>query len=308
MKLYKRRSGLIVYANDGSKTEAADLSGLDYEFTVLAKLPEKKNKKNKTNPVTAFVKIMKLSEGTRDKLRAETTGVKIDFGYDREMFELFEGVNTNVVHEYDPPNWITKIYASHAWDAYKGSWFSRSYVEETKVRTIINDVAGSFGLPVVNNYDRSDVLLGGEVFYGESKDVMDSLADDYDLTWEIANNTVTVNDSLNPPLVDKTRVAILGPSILNGPIVEESLENENKKNEKVVRRVRATSMLLPYLYPGVPVQFQVASMVRAFSGIETTQIKAVDESAIYICDEVIHRGTSMTTQCVTELTTKEEKL
>ena len=170
----------------------------------------------------------------------------------------------------------------------------------------INPAIGSSLL--VNLFARADTILAGTMFDGESKDVMDRLARDYDLSWEIANNTVTVIDSLNPPLVDMTRIVVLGQALLDGPVVEESLKDENKENEKVVRRIHATSLLLPQLYPGTPVQFQTPSVTRSFTDILSSPLKTLDMSAIYICDEVIHRGSSMSIQCVSEITTKEETL
>jgi hypothetical protein len=309
VRLYNRKAELTVYANDGTQAQAVDLSGLDFSFTVVAKLPERKNKKNKTNPVLATVDVMKLSETTRNKIKTSDTGVKISFGYDGEMFEMFEGPVVNIVNEYSAPDWTTKIFAKHAWEAYKESYFSRSYKKDAAVKAIINDVAGSFGLPFVNRYDGTATLLAGTVFDGESKDVMDKLAGDYGLSWEIANNTVTVTDVYNPPLVDRTRVAVLGPSILSGPIIEESLVDEKKRNEKVVRRIRVTSMLLPYIYPGVPIQFKDPLFKRQYSNISTRKLRDADDNAIYIVDEVTHRGSSMAKdQCVTEIITKEEKL
>ena len=308
MRLYKRKAELVIYTNDGTNTTAVDLSDLDFEFTVTAKSPERKNKKNVTSPVTAFIRIKKLSDQTRDKISASETGAKINFGYDGEMFKLFEGTTINVTHEYDAPDWSTNIYASHLWEAYKHSYFSKSYTLGTPVRVIIDDVIKSFGIPFVNLFARADTILAGTVFDGESKDVMDKLARDYDLSWEIANNTITVTDSLNPPLVDMTIVVILGQALLDGPIIEESLKDENQSNEKVVRRIHATSLLLPQLYPSIPVQFQTVSTTRSFTDILSSPLKTLDMGAIYICDEVIHRGSNMTIQCVSEITTKEETL
>lgn len=308
MRLTDRKVELLIYANDGSNTQVVDLSGLDFSFTVEASLPEKKNKKNKTNPIKAQITIYKTNKDTISKLSASDTATRIRYGYGDEMFDLFSGTNINIVPNRVAPDQILNIYAAHAWEAYKESWFSRSYKSGTLLKTIINDIAKSFGLPVVNRFARTDTIALGASYDGESKDIFDDLAIEYDFTWEISDNTITVIDTLDPPLVNRTRVAVLGPSLISGPIVEESLENENKKNEKVVRRVRATSVLLPYLYPGVPVQFESESVTRSFSGIQTTKLQAFDPGAIFICDSVIHRGSSMPTQSITEIVTKEEKV
>ena len=308
MRLFPKRTSLTVFVNDGSKTEAADLSPYDYNFTVTAKLPEKKNKKNRTNPVNAVVEVMGLNEATREKIEASKAGIKIEYGYGEDVFELFEGEIVNAVSDYMAPGWRTTIYAKHAWDAYKNSFFSKSYESDVPIKTVLEDVLKSFGLPYTNRYNRTDSLIGGGVYHGFAKDILDGLCADYDTNWAVENNSIVLNDTLNPPLVNRSKVVILGPSVTAGPTVEETLQDENKKNEKVVRRISATSVLLPELWPGVPVRFDVKSFGRSFGAIDSRSLRKFDSDSIYICDTVTHRGSSMATECTTDVSTKEETL
>ena len=305
MRLFPKKSRLTVYASDGAKTEVADLSVLDYEFTVAAKLPRNKKGKNHTEPVRASVIVRGLSESTRAKIEASQTGIRIEYGYGDDLYELFEGRTVNTFSVFEGPGWRTEIFAKHSWDAYKNSYFSRSYEGDTPVKTALEDVLKSFGIPYTNRYSRDDSLIGGAVFDGESKDIMDRLCADWDMSWRVENDAITVEDALNPPLVDRTRVVILGPSVIGGPVVDDSLESENRKNERVVRRVSATSILLPQLWPGVPVRFDVRSFARSSGAVGDTRLSDFASDSIYICDTVEHRGSSMAVQCTTDITTKE---
>jgi hypothetical protein len=86
------------------------------------------------------------------------------------------------------------------------------------------------------------------------------------------------------------------------------LEDEGQKTEKVVRRVSASSILLPQLWPGVPVKFDVESFGRSSSAIAERKMSSFDPNAIFICNEVTHKGGSGARQGVTEIVTKEEKV
>jgi hypothetical protein len=138
---------------------------------------------------------------------------------------------------------------------------------------------------------------------------MDKLSMDFDLSWTIANGSVVIQDALNPPLVNRVQVAVLGPTILDGPIVEEMLKQENKEKEKVIRRIRCVSMLLPYIYAGVPIQFKTNIFDRSFTGMQTSRLKDFDNQKIYIAEDVVHKGSDMTRiKCITDVTTKESEV
>jgi hypothetical protein len=307
MRLYPKRYRLTLTASDGAKAEQADFSGLDSEFTVSAKLPLDKKNKNKTEPISATATIYGLNEATRAKIEAEKTAIRIEYGYGGELFEIFEGLVVNAFSVAQPPGWRTEIFAKHEWGAYKKSFFSKSYENEIPVKTVLEDVLKSFGLPYTNRYDRADKFVGGGFFDGESRQILDDLARDWDLNWRLDGGSITLEDSLNPPLIDRARVVILGPSLTSGPSIDESLEDEGKKTEKIVRRVSATSILLPQLWPSVPVRFDVDSFNRSSSAIGTKKLSNFDKNAIFICDSVTHKGGAGTRQGTTEITTKEEK-
>jgi hypothetical protein len=308
MRLYPKRCKLVLTASDGAKTEQADFSTLDFEFSVHGKLPLDKKDKNKTDPITATVTLYNLNESTREKLTAQKSAIRLEYGYGDDIFEIFEGLNTNVFSVLQTPSgWRTEIFAKHNWEAYKLSFFSKSYEDEVPLKTVLEDVLKSFGLPYTNLYKRADKLIGGAFFDGESKSILDKLARDWDLNWRIDGGSITLEDSLAPPLAVRTRVVILGPSLLSGPSMDESLEDEGQKTEKVVRRVSASSILLPQLWPGVPVKFDVASFGRSSSAIAARKMSSFDPNAIFICNEVTHKGGSGARQGVTEIVTKEEK-
>jgi len=318
MRLFPKKIRLTLLASNGAKTEQADFSGLDFEFTVSAKLPVDKKSKNKSEPISALVIIRDLNEETRDKISAQKTAIKIEYGYGDDLFEIFEGLNTNVFSTIEAPGWRTEIYAKHEWAAYKNSFFSKSYEDEVLLKQILEDVLKSFGLPYTNRYARADKVIGGSFFDGEAKSVLDRLCRDWNLNWRIQNSSIILEDSLNPPLVDRSKVVVLGPSILSGPAIDETIEEEeaekgkksknNEKVEKVVRRVSATSILLPQLWPGVPVRFDVKSFNRSSDSLDTRVLSNFDPKAIYICDSVTHKGVSGAGQCTTDITTKEEKI
>lgn len=306
-RYYDRESKLKVFTTDGTNTELADFSSLDFDFEISSKSPYRKDGKNKTTPITAEAKVYKLNQASRDKLSAEGAALEIQTGYNGDLATVFSGVIINIDHRYEAPDWVTHIWASDSWANYASSYFSRSYKAGVAIKTIINDVAGSFAVPVVNRYDRTDTLLTGTVLDGKSKDVMDRLARDYDLNWDISSDAVTIIDALDPPLVDRSRVVILSDTVLKGPIIEESLENEKKKNKKVTRRVRAVTLLEPSIASGTPVRFKAPSYERSFSDVKKTKFVNINENAIYICDEVVHRGSNWTKEHTTEILTREEK-
>lgn len=307
MRIYNRSSKLFVYTADDNKAQVADLSELDFDFEIVSKAPYKKDGKNHTQPTIAVASIYKLSKGTRDKLTAEAAGMEIQAGYDDDTTTIFSGVITNVFHRYNAPDWVTMVWASDGWAQYDQSFFNKSYTAGTSITDVIKDVAGSFAIPVVDRSEKTDELLTGTVFSGKTKDLMDRLARDYDLNWSIDSGAVTITDALNPPLVTRSQVAILSDDILNGPVIEETMEGQKKANKKVVRRARAIVLLNPGLFPGVPVQFKARSFERQFSDADKEKARDVDPDSYYICDEVTHRGSNWSPESSTELVTREEK-
>jgi hypothetical protein len=307
MRLFPKKARLTLLASDGAKTEQADFSSLDFEFTVSAKLPLDKKDKNKSDPISATVTVRGLNTETREKIGVDKTAIKIEYGYGDELFELFEGLNINVISIPDPPGWRTEIFAKHEWSAYKKSFFSKSYEDEVTVKAVLEDVVKSFGLPYVNNYKRTDKIIGGCFFDGESKTILDNLCRDWELNWRMENGSIKIEDPQIITLVDRSRVVVLGPSLIGPPAVDESLEDEGKKTEKIIRRVSATSILLPQLWPGVPVRFDTQNFSRSSSLVGIKKLSDFDPNRIFICDSVNHKGSSAAGEDVTEITTKEEK-
>ena len=306
MRIYNRSAKLVVYTTDGSKTQVVDLSELDFDYTVTAKAPYRKDGKNHTTPIKAEVNVYKLNVQTRDKLIAEAAGIELQAGYDGETSVIFSGTIVNILPDYQAPDWVITLIATDGWAEYNNSFFSRSYAADTPVASILKDVAGSFAIPVVDRSGLSASLLTGTVFDGKSKMLMDRLARDYDLNWSIENNSITITDALNPPLVDRAQAVILSDDLLNGPIIEETTEGNKPANKKVVRRIRAVAMLNAGLFPGVPVQFKAKSFERSFSDADKEKVKSVDENSYFVCDEVTHRGSNWSPQNSTEVLTREE--
>jgi len=291
------------------QAQQADLSDFHYDFQVAAKAPYREDGKNKTTPITAVFNIYKLPGEIRAKLEAEAAGVELKTGYDGDIDVLFKGIIVNTASTRVAPDDITTIYASDSWGNYLTSYFSKSFTLGTPVTTVLQAVAASFSLPVINRYARTETLPTGSVFAGKSKDIMNRLARDYEFSWSIKSEGVEIIDNLNPPLVDVSRVVELGKDLTHGPVYEDSLEDANKKKEKIIRRVTATALLNASLFPGVPVRFKnVQGLLKSFSDALTKPFAAIDEREIFIVDDVLHSGSNYEAENYSNITTKEQTL
>lgn len=306
MIFYRRQAKLTVYAESGSSGTAVDLSRFQFEFQTSSSLPVKVDGKIQSDPRKIEVLVYRLPDDLRSELSANAKGVELEFGYDGELSSLFRGPVVNVTSHKNGVDWVTHIDGSVAWDVLSVTRYGRSFRANTPVTTIITDVAKSLGLPVIMKATITASLLTGTVFEGLTKVVLDKLARDYDLAWEVKPEGIEITDTLNPPLVDMSRIVVLGPELLSAPVVEESAEK--KKNKEIVsQRVHAVSLLHPAVLAGVPIRFKTPSFLMSSSDVATRKLKDFDSGAVFRCESVTHRGNNFGGECSSDILTSEVK-
>lgn len=147
-------------------------------------------------PTRGKVEIFNLSEQNVQRITKQYTTVLVEIAYaENEYAQLF---TSNIMNFYKDRQGTDSIFAlilSGNAPAWNGSVFSKTYSEGVPVRSILEDVVGSFsGVLVGTILDDSDwgAKLSGVTHVGATRDVLNKLARDYNFSWAIHDNQIDI--------------------------------------------------------------------------------------------------------------------
>ena len=204
------------YAVILTKTERIELSQinnerrLDITFNIA--------KTNDSKPNHGECTIFNLSENTRNKLISEGVQVEIYAGYD-DLKLIGSGSIENVNNVKNGPDWQTKISFGDGQKSYQQSRFSKSYGAGNDIKNIVDDVAKSLVLSVKNEAKNlAGKIETGLTLDGLSKDILDELSLQNDISWSIVNDVLQI---INGPLISESIVVSSNTGLLSHPVLTE---------------------------------------------------------------------------------------
>jgi hypothetical protein len=175
-------------------------------------------------PNLAEIKVFNMREDNAEKIKNVWNNVILYAGY-KQFGEtpklIFKGEIRNVTHTRDGVDKIATIFAGDGQRSIQESLFSKAFEKGFNVKQMITEVAKSFGKPVdrVDGVDGKNGSLSGISLSGKTKDLMDRLADQYDLNWSIQDGSVTITgeddaDQSVPAVVISRSTGMIGSPTL----------------------------------------------------------------------------------------------
>lgn len=182
---WKRRARAIIVVDDA----AVEVQGLRMTFEV-------KKSKLGTQPNTCELRVYNLAETTRSKLETHASHLQLFVGYGESDDLLFTGAVRRSVSTWSESDWVTTLYCSDAYQELQEATIERTYVAGTSPRTILADVAKTFGLeddPLIEDLDGLAGVLRATTLSGSSTEAMNQLSESWGLDWSILDGRVEVS-------------------------------------------------------------------------------------------------------------------
>ncbi|MEE9382840.1 MAG: hypothetical protein V3V08_05440 [Nannocystaceae bacterium] len=177
MRQYLRNARLVV----GLGATAIDLTGLRIRFEVI------KNQLTSRLQNACKVEVFNLSQSSREKIEERGTQIELRAGYGDKLRTLFSGQLRRAFSVHENVEWITTIYANEEWQAIQGSTVSQQWSAGTPARTVLDDLAKTFGEPAdgfrVQDIGDLPSILRPLSLSGASSEAMNGLAETYGFTW-----------------------------------------------------------------------------------------------------------------------------
>jgi hypothetical protein len=244
-----------------------EYSGLNFSFRVRKTLtPE-------MNPGT--VVLYNLSADTRRSIHELETVCILRAGYSEVdgAVELFRGYVSTVSTSQEGPNITTTLELRDGYQELRAAQFSKSYVKGTSVRTALNDIVESLGLPpdLKSRIDQlgEETLARSWSYNGPAKDALSDVARLIGVDWSVQSGKLKL---IKKDEIDRALSWMLSPTtgLIGRPTRISDIETEETKldtdNTKLMGW-RTTSILLPTVEPGNSVRVQSDELTGDFKVI-----------------------------------------
>jgi len=218
--LYDRKIELNLYFS-GTMTTVKDLH-VSFSVTVT----------QDKEPNQATITIYNLSPTTRAQMSAGLLGVELIAGYGNDASMIFKGswdpLVSSVIHTRTGADWETTIETGEGLKEYTGSFFDRTYPAGTLIQRIVKDVAGSLGLPIINDYLGTEAIAYARTYSGRSVDILTDVLKGLGLgfIWSIQNGTLEIRPEGVPlrknaeAVLLTPRTGLIGPAVLTETGIE----------------------------------------------------------------------------------------
>jgi hypothetical protein len=313
MKFFNRKVELTVY----TESEKQVITDLHFSFNVLLRRPVVSKQKNPPMPNQATIKVYGLTEKTRNLFEGAHKGIDLKAGYGDTLSLIFRGVTTNVFSSRFGTDWVTSIFGADGHKEFSTSRFNKSYSKGSPVSSILKDMGDAMGMPSIIDYSRPDTLLSSMSFQGRVKDCLDTVCQNWDLTWQIQQGSLMISDNQVLQLFEtRFKKVVLSPSsgLIGSPIIRVESRNEtkgnkkaNEENAKLFLRAFARSLLNPELFPNVPVEFKSEAPVFQITDPLATKAPKAKLESVYICDSVNHHGSNFGTEYYSDIISSESE-
>jgi len=242
-------NGALLY-NRFIRVQVFDIGGVGRTFSNL-RIAFDVKKTSESNTNTTTIKIYNLNPESRAFLEQTDLSVILEVGYQAfESEPIIEILSTGnllrgkVKHEREAGDWVTSLEYGDGETPLQESFYNRSFVAGASLRSIIQDVARTLGLPVNTIIGLQDRTLNSSaVFSGSSKEILDRITRDAGVEWSIQDGEVVI---LPPAGFTLEEVIVLNENtgLIGSPIRRKTgIEFTALLNPRIRsgRRVRITS-------------------------------------------------------------------
>lgn len=274
MIFYDRTYSLVVYRADGKPIDAPstgqiipsffetlangiEITGSDITFDIEKSTAKQPNKGDIT--------IYNLSEHTAGIFGQTTSAltVRLLAGYDNVQRLLFQGGIRYVSDELTKTERVTKLILSDGGRAYDNAQVSKSYSQNTPMRTILRDCAAALGLRLPREIDADPALDGpapiGVVLDGYAQSELSRLLGPYGYSWSVQNGQLQILRDNQVRLNAEYVVNRQDSGLLGSPKYGYHARAANSKSKKPKVLLTFATMLYPELAPGVRVRLDSES-------------------------------------------------
>lgn len=269
-KLFDRIATLRIFNLENNQVFRID--GLRISFDLEKSKSDKANDGeiriyNLSDSGRTFVEI---PQGSDDEPRNDKLFIELSAGYKGMTRVIFTG-NATATNEYQAPDWITSLKVTDGGVKMRKAYFSKSYKAGTKIQSIINDLANSFGFAIgyIKPDITTDVLRSGFAASGLSRDILNDYARTYNFQWWINNGAISLIDA-DAKLPETQIVVSPETGLLGRPV---------KKDDGIEFK----TLLLPQIIPGSTVRIRGSSVFEGQTKVERVQYKGDNRSGDFNC-------------------------
>lgn len=142
----------------------------------------------------ASIVIYNLSENSRNQIKDLDTEITLHAGYSEYtgVKLVFKGNVLRANHTYSLPDIMTKIEAGDGIKALRETRNTVSFEEKTKVKDVLQKVAGDLGLEIREIPEVEGEYAQGFSFVGSVKDALDKVCERCDASWSIQDNQLQI--------------------------------------------------------------------------------------------------------------------
>lgn len=265
---YKRNYELLI-DKDGVRRQITDLR-IQFEVT----------KSLRSYPNIAKIVIFNASDDTNSFLDSELTKVTLNAGYENNLNLVFIGKIRNSIQSRQGVDSITTVYSADGQKDWEQAIFNKTFSENISIETIVKELAETLtetGLGELSGLDMPADKLRGQTLSGSTKDILDTLGQDYGFEWSIQDNvlvTVPIEDVVYPEsviLINNSTGMIGTPSVTEIGADAKVLLNTN-------------------LAPNRAFRIESISQNVQLGNLNFRNIKKTKAEGTYKVFEVIHKG------------------
>lgn len=245
------------------------------------------SKDDTKNPNRSRIRVYNLSASTRQMLEKPDVRCVFKAGYAEEdgPLEVYQGDVSFVFSRYELPDIVTEIELGEGMKAIRDSMVSLSYAKGVSSRTIINDLAKKFGLPVnMPNDVPVREWQNGLSYHGAARQALDKVCAATGLSWSIQGGSLQIirsGGNTNRTVFDiGAESGLIGsPERIRKGKQEVMLDPDDEKQKKRLEAKtktldtvtqeedgwRVRSLLLPTLLPGDRVKLSSRTIDGVFT-------------------------------------------
>jgi len=210
---YDRTYSLTVIPPDG---EARLITGLRVGFTIT--------KSTKSSPNIGVFRIYNPNTDTLAAFQTVGTEIVFNAGYRGLERLLYKGQLRNVTQTREGPDRIIVAYFGDGQQDWEVSTFNKTYEGSVSIKQILTDLVGTFkGLSLETIQDVPDIAdkLLGQSLSGNTRDLLDTYAEEYNFSWSIQDGAVQIIPNEEPIANDEAVVITAATGMIGSPEITE---------------------------------------------------------------------------------------
>lgn len=285
----------------GNAQEAVEINNLQIKFTVT-KSSDNKKKKN-----SAVVEIYNLSEERRKSLENPYVQVQLRVGWaDGDLTTLFSGQVVNISNTKIKPfisrrsgvDIITKLSVDEMYDLLNHKITNKAVPEGSSVRqallALIKDMP-EITRHEMNGKNLDKTMPDGFPIQGSPQQVLDRLAESYDLEWQIDQGVLYVSDKFGSYMKNVDKVPLIGQmsGLIDSPEFISNREKRQRQSVKVKNTDGEDKEVEPAKRKGNPQKDSLKLRILLNPTLTAGgyfKLEFENLSGYYKIDEITHKG------------------